>query len=531
MKKNVWMLTMYMFLFMHISYGQTNNHVLEKKKEIENRLPTKISTEKFTSETSNNISILFKSKLSSGAETDTLLCQDLDTLTNVWTNSFMAISSYDANGNLLENMEFYWNTYWVGSYKVSRSYDSNNHLIEVINYSWNNQQWEESYKYTYAYNTNADVTESYNYNWDGSTWVNASKSVYVYNGNGNLVEQYDYGWYAGNWEQNYFYSTTYDANENEIVHTTYYYDLGLVIYAASKDSSVYNLNSVCAERFFFTLNLTNTVFNWDFTYRQEISYDTDGNPVKEIQYEWDGTKWVKQIKQESTYTNNLLSSYVWHDWYAGSWSASDSSSYSYDNNENLVNRKTYYFNGSSWELSYSDSTIYNQNNINTEDYIFYYAGGIATNGYATVYQYTNDTLLETLSLMYNGTSWDSTYKLTIDYNSQGEEYNEYTMTNTNWVHVRRCWNGYEGISIIQDFNMISLSIYPNPASEYVIISTTDSNLDKLEFNLYTAHGTLVKKSTIQANTMIDCSNLASGLYSYHITENNSFLYSGKLVVE
>jgi hypothetical protein len=84
-------------------------------------------------------------------------------------------------------------------------------------------------------------------------------------------------------------------------------------------------------------------------------------------------------------------------------------------------------------------------------------------------------------------------------------------------------------SIVSPNNNAGLSIYPNPASSFINIKNNDGG----EFNidLYDMSGRLLlEEKSKQANTIIDISKLASGIYSIYMTKDGQ-KSNTKLVIQ
>ncbi|MBK8487329.1 MAG: T9SS type A sorting domain-containing protein [Chitinophagales bacterium] len=85
-------------------------------------------------------------------------------------------------------------------------------------------------------------------------------------------------------------------------------------------------------------------------------------------------------------------------------------------------------------------------------------------------------------------------------------------------------------SVIQSIESNTISIYPNPANEYIIISG-DINANDL-LKIYSADGRVVLQEKIYTtNTKVDISKLPSGVYVIQIIEDGWVKYSEKLLKE
>jgi hypothetical protein len=85
--------------------------------------------------------------------------------------------------------------------------------------------------------------------------------------------------------------------------------------------------------------------------------------------------------------------------------------------------------------------------------------------------------------------------------------------------------------IKNDTEEFSVKVYPNPASQFIHISTDDTGND-LRFKLFAAAGQQVIDRQINGSSTISLSalKLNNGLYYYHIISGTGLLSSGKLII-
>lgn len=72
--------------------------------------------------------------------------------------------------------------------------------------------------------------------------------------------------------------------------------------------------------------------------------------------------------------------------------------------------------------------------------------------------------------------------------------------------------------------------YPNPTSDYVVLSISDANLTYLSYTLHDLQGRLVAKGlTTQSNTQIDMQSLTIGTYVLIVNQNSQKLKTFKII--
>lgn len=77
----------------------------------------------------------------------------------------------------------------------------------------------------------------------------------------------------------------------------------------------------------------------------------------------------------------------------------------------------------------------------------------------------------------------------------------------------------------------SVQIYPNPASDYLVI-TSEKNLFPLTLNLMDVHGRIVMKSIIDhSGETLSISHLPKGMYMYRLILNDELIQTGKFIIQ
>ncbi len=109
-----------------------------------------------------------------------------------------------------------------------------------------------------------------------------------------------------------------------------------------------------------------------------------------------------------------------------------------------------------------------------------------------------------------------------------------TNTETNGSVAQGVQQPYE-ISIVTELEEaksinISVTAYPNPASEYLILEVKDFEISNLLFQLYDMNGRLLKNEKITSNqTKIVMNNLVSAHYFVKVIQNNTLIKEFKII--
>lgn len=79
-----------------------------------------------------------------------------------------------------------------------------------------------------------------------------------------------------------------------------------------------------------------------------------------------------------------------------------------------------------------------------------------------------------------------------------------------------------------------VKVYPNPATDYVLIDLVMEKNQQGEFVLYGLDGSLVKKEIFNSHFgpgLVELADMARGAYTYEILISETSLKSGKLIVQ
>ena len=77
---------------------------------------------------------------------------------------------------------------------------------------------------------------------------------------------------------------------------------------------------------------------------------------------------------------------------------------------------------------------------------------------------------------------------------------------------------------------LSAVTYPNPTTDYIVLSLTDATLTDLSYTMFDLQGRLVTKAKVeQEATQIAMKNLAIGVYILKLNQNNQELKTFKII--
>ena len=102
-------------------------------------------------------------------------------------------------------------------------------------------------------------------------------------------------------------------------------------------------------------------------------------------------------------------------------------------------------------------------------------------------------------------------------------------TDTNFVTARFKGDNTPDIGFEQQ-TTISLNLYPNPATNMLILQTT-ANLNDATMYIFNAQGQEVKTTNFNGSNTVDVSGLTNGIYFYRLATGNQLMHQGKFIVK
>jgi len=92
-----------------------------------------------------------------------------------------------------------------------------------------------------------------------------------------------------------------------------------------------------------------------------------------------------------------------------------------------------------------------------------------------------------------------------------------------------------GISVVTGIEeasgiILEASVYPNPATDFVILKVENYETDNLSYKLYDMNGTLFQSEKVEGNeTQIQMGNIRPGTYLLKIADNNKEIKTFKII--
>lgn len=364
--------------------------------------------------------------------------------------------------------KIYGTATWVNVYQSQISYFDNDSIFEFKVKEWNTNtnNWNSNLSYYEKKDEDGKFIETYLKYWDndGQYFYAGDRNLYYYNSNSTLNYILDQDWYNG-WDDLYKYFYYYDENNN--------------------DTLILQQNNV---GFWRDLWITRKTYDEQnlMTKYQEWGYDNY----------WD--EWYDYLLTDYTYYDN------------GKIQSEFTQRYDLDAEEWYNASKTDYYYNENWLLSWK------------EEY------DLETSGNSLKYEYTyNSNLDETSFFLYSLSSkgWTLFYKVFDTYDANFNQTSFYSQTlDGSWYNTIKeeyFWNNF--LSVENIYNDNEISIYPNPASDFINILA--ENFVKAE--IIDISGTVIISST---KSQVDISNLENGLYIVFIKTNKN-ISTKKIIIE
>jgi len=352
-------------------------------------------------------------------------------------------------------------------------YDANHNLTNVFSQIWNGGQWVNSRKTMATYDAANNQTSWLSQKWNGSVWVNIEQILSTYDASNNMTIELGQDWNGSVW-----------VNYAQITYT----------------------------------------------------YDTRNNCTSTLTQKWDGSQWVNYGNYLSDYdANNNMLSYLVKKWEGSAWVNSLLINYTYDARNNLISYLVGIWNGSAWvNLSLTTCTYDVNNNQTSSLYQSWNGSAWVTYGQSTYTYNVNNKLTIELDQIWNGNAWLNSSRLAFTYDA-----NDFRQSSTG-----RYWDSagarviggdsaffyYHTVLGINDVMVQTghLTVYPNPASDYITIETTSVQTPG-QLSIVNLDGQqLITFPIPQTKTRCNISSLPGGVYFVRLKSDKAVL-TGKFI--
>jgi hypothetical protein len=419
-------------------------------------------------------------------------CHKLDSITGMhWDKNkiqFIDFSKttyeYNTQGNMILENSFSYDISngWIKDTKEEYNYNDEGNVISITGYEWdlNISHWVPSYRHQYDYSDQKDNIIVITNHWDdvSGQWINNAKSTWYYDSQGNKTLSISCEWNGNDWINDEKGEISFDDNGNVLVSRGYYWDdLSNQWLPNEKDESMYDPNGLITSHVGYWWD--NALASYTYSYYQTFTYDAEGNCTLEVRYDWNGSS----------------AEWIGYEYYE----------YFYDTDGNRINAYRYTWNKTNkqWDL-YSGIGSGYINSIKTNALIRpsndeYYRP------YYGHYDLSNYAIAQVSSVNYENDTWvfDDNYSY---------YYSDVIISN------------------LQQASFADISVFPNPAEEYLTVKTDDSS-GLYTMGIYNLVGEQIIKNSFVGLAKLNVSNLPKGIYLVVISDSRNTLKTEKIIVK
>lgn len=311
---------------------------------------------------------------------------------NEWQPTFKGMATFDANGNMLTNVQMLYDASlgkWLAISKEESFYNEENLPVLITFYIGviGSDEFAPSFKSEYSYNGKGDMILRFTSDWDAelNKWTGTSKEESTFNQVGNKIKVVTSmkNYETGELIESTKIEKSYDSRNNMILDLFYNKDTEGNWATLKKEEFTYNeMDSVSVK----------TTFNKDFmtgtllpSGKTQYAYDDAGRRLSVLSFFWNSAEneWVESTKEEKTYNEDgkLLTHwiYLWNVDYEtsqGDWKSTYKSEYAYDANGYCILSVVYTFDlmANVWVGQNKSESVYNESGNILEEISYQWLG-------------------------------------------------------------------------------------------------------------------------------------------------------------
>jgi hypothetical protein len=505
-----------------------------------------------------------------------------------WVGDWRTDYTRNENGRITLYLDFAWETNegkWIYSEKWEYGYNENGARATFTLYEWDAEldDWVGIYTEQYNYDANDDVSSSSSsWEWDplGKQFKPGFKMEYTRNDSGQVTSwiesRFDPG--LGDWVYTQRGDNTYDANGNATQNLWSTFDtISSQFIPTSKYDNTFDADGDQTSRTSAFYNADSSRWEnsqkWEYIYdntksgSSTVSVNADKIHVTTIVYVWypfpipgafvplSRTDYTYDADGEITKTVNSNWDFISEVWEEAQQEVSEYNSQGY-----LILREVSVFNKdlNAWIVTSRRVHVYDANGYNLSnasyglDYLLNILVGYSFN------EYTRDEHGNVLSrtdylwdLILSAWVGNSRYEYTYDYNFAGYDilapfymwhmitsYIEYVYfggtlkSSEEWVQSEAFTYHYSDMNVgvsVADLSGGELSIYPNPATDYIQIEG-DLDTDAARVVMYNVSGKMVVNQVLDNGGRILVGHLSEGIYVIRLVQGSK-VKTGKVMIE
>ena len=398
------------------------------------------------------------------------------------------------------------------TYVSNSNLEETERLDSTIYETWSGTAWVLVDKQRYSYSKNGSTTTVIiQKRKAGSLWVDSLKTETTVNAAGLVTLEISYSYNVNQWVPLYKSEKTYNAAGDLTLWAVYVYVIEDSIgWSGSYKSEIFYEGA----DFSYEIVYNGTTFaGWEKMGKYEYS-KTNGKLTQIDRYVWAGDEWKKTHRYIQSYNSaGRMITEVMYDYNPLSYIYTETSKteFTHDNNGNRITQVNYYrvttFLGERlWQKNDSISNAWDSRGRNTyhANYIWDIPGGIWNGEWKNQISFSEIPVSHSIDITSGWTlsAWTNYAKLTSYYSSaitgKGDKKSD-----------------------------LRISVYPNPASEFMIFPGLSGYTTVELINL---RGEKVLEQKLSDDGILPVSNLSKGLYIYKVT-SNGITRTGRVILK
>jgi hypothetical protein len=257
--------------------------------------------------------------------------------------------------------------------KITFEYDANGFVNLELIYSWSSTKnnWIRAEKNEYINNYKGNIITSLFYEWNDTTntWINIRKKEYAYDENSNELLDTEYKWdeISDEWIGNYRIENTFDSFANLLISTSFRWEKATKKWVGFyKFENVYdNYGNITAKS---TTSWNSSFNDWSSissTVNFNNTLNTINKPTVSIEYSNSSNVTYYYYKSEFSYDSygNIIL-YISYNWRSAlnDWMPSRMEAYVFDENGNRKEQVVYHWNDTTktWLGSYKENYVFDK---------------------------------------------------------------------------------------------------------------------------------------------------------------------------
>lgn len=224
----------------------------------------------------------------------------------VWTTDSRYLYGYDAAGRRAELVSQRWEAAaWTNLSRLVYAYDADDRLTVLIIQTWRDGAWANVYRYTSTYGAEGRLTGDLVQQWSGADWTNQYRFSYAYDDAGHRSHDLFQTWTDGSWRdnsQNFFVYYPDDRLAEDLYQRwdgTEWRNNDRRLYGY--DVEGYDTEVVSQQ--WIAVDTLGTTYDWDYTGRNLIAFNEAGSQTENLFQlrQWDGGSWVDNSRKQTVY--------------------------------------------------------------------------------------------------------------------------------------------------------------------------------------------------------------------------------------